>query len=75
MPPTMPPIAPAFAACDAAWRAGYGLSPCARMGSGIDCTAGSLSHGVAVRFPPVVVAAGWHCGSREYEHDEAAGAG
>src|SRR5580698_1868757 len=27
-PRTMPPIAPAFAACDAAWRAGYGSSPC-----------------------------------------------
>src|SRR5580693_9029988 len=51
------------------------LEPRARMGSGIDCTAGSLSHGVAVRFPPVVVAAGWHCGTREYEHDEAARAG
>ncbi len=71
-PRTISPIAPDSAACGAAWRARHGSSPCTRMGSGIDGTVSSLSHGVPVRFPPVVVAAGWHCGMREYEHDEAA---
>jgi hypothetical protein len=36
--PMMPPMAPASVVCGSAWRARYGSSAWARMGSGMDCS-------------------------------------